>query len=73
MQSRVFDFSYPNAKTVLSASPFELQALKSMNFAEFECQRPTWFNTSRRIIGNLPAERDQIAVMFQGPRLSGRT
>jgi hypothetical protein len=63
-QSRVFDFFYPNAETVSGASPFEVRAGESVN-SVIRVPKPTWFNVSGRVVGNLPAERDQVVVMFQ--------
>ena len=63
-QSRVFDFFYRNTETVSSASPFELRAGEAVNLV-IRVPKPTWFKISGRIIGNLPAERDQVDVMFQ--------
>lgn len=63
-QSRVFDFFYPNTETVSSASPFELRAGESVNLV-VRVPKPTWFSISGHIIGNLPAERDRMSVIFQ--------
>lgn len=63
-QSRVFDFFYPSGEAVSSASLFELRAGELVNLV-VRVPKPTWFNISGRIIGNLPAERDQMDVMFQ--------
>lgn len=63
-QRRVFDFFYPDAETVSSASPFELRAGESMNLL-IRVPKPNWFNISGHIVGNLPAERDLMSVLFQ--------
>ena len=63
-QSRVFDFFYPSAEAISGASPFELRAGESVNLV-IRVAKPTWFNISGRVVGNLPVERDQMVVMFQ--------
>ena len=60
----VFDFFYPDAQTVSSASPFELGAGELMNLL-VRVPKPARFNISGRIIGDLPAERSEMVIMFQ--------
>ena len=65
MQPLVFDFIYPNAGTVLEASPFDLLVGESIE-SVFYTPRPTWFNVGGRINTSLNInDYSRVSVLFQ--------
>lgn len=64
MQRRVFDFVYPNANDVGGAIGFDVRSGQTVSGLQIRMVRPVWHTVRGKVVGELPAERDRISVMF---------
>jgi len=64
MQKRVFDFIYPNANDIGGAISFDIQSRQTVSGLQIRIPRPVWHTVRGRVVGELPAERARISVMF---------
>jgi hypothetical protein len=64
MQKRVFDFIYPNASDIGAAAGFDIQSGQTVSGLQIRIPRPVWHTVRGKVIGELPAERGTISVMF---------
>lgn len=64
LQRRVFDFIYPNANDIGGAIGFDIQSGQTVSGLQIRIARPVWHTVRGNVIGELPAERGRISVMF---------
>jgi Carboxypeptidase regulatory-like domain len=64
MQKRVFDFLYPNASDIGGAIDFDIQSRQIVSGLQIRIPPPVWHTVRGKVIGELPAERGRISVMF---------